>query len=105
VKTIVPLLELLLALISGGLAILLLLGKLRIEIVRRPKVEEPEEEQVVNYVRPLETPQPPDIGRSSQKRKGSAPKATSRGATRTTGTMRRRNRRTRSLSASFHCTT
>lgn len=75
-KTIIPLLELLLALISGGLAILLLLGKIRIEIVRRPEEDESEEEQVVNYVKPLETPKPPTlIEESSKKRRGRPRKA------------------------------
>jgi hypothetical protein len=75
VKTIVPLLELLLALISGGLALLLLAGKIRIEIVRRPRKEEPEEQEVAaTYVRPLEQPKPPTLVEEAPKRRRGRPR-------------------------------
>jgi hypothetical protein len=75
VREIIPNLELLLALIAGGLATLLLAGKIRIEIVHRPKVEEPEEEEFIgNYVRPLEKPRPTTLVEGAPKRKRGRPR-------------------------------
>ena len=77
-NTIVAIAELTLSLVSGSLGILLLLGKIRIEIVRRPKVEEPEEEPVTNYVKPMETLKPPMLVEKSEvlKRKRGRPRKT-----------------------------
>jgi hypothetical protein len=75
VRDIVPYLELLLALISGGLAILLLAGKIRIEIVYRPKQEEAEEDEVLaSYVAPLEKPKSQTLIEGATKRKRGRPK-------------------------------
>jgi hypothetical protein len=75
VRDIIPYLELLLALTCGALGLLLLFGKIRIEWVRHPKVEEPEEEELVtNYVAPLEKPKPTMLVEGAPKRKRGRPR-------------------------------
>jgi hypothetical protein len=75
VRDIIPLLELFLSLTCGALGLLLLFGKIRIEWVRRPQIEEPENDTALaNYVRPLEKPKPTTLVEGAQKRKRGRPR-------------------------------